>query len=285
MRHPEHGTRRARFPTTRRQRLNRCSGPRGVVALPAPGAGDRAQVMSGKNRKRTNTRIGHHSRRRTSSSAGGDPERSVSRYPEDSLIEVLLLCMIARRATVETSEHAGADVHQVWGFGCVDEATAQNQTLMTFTAADLAVGGAVLEYAFSLHSDIPGIWGYGLAFVGTVGSLTSGAPMTSDTRRAFREGRVSAGRVEELEFSAVIYDARGRMHSATLPFITPTAPPKYTHTETASRTDEFVDAFHADGIDTDLWLAALTLDIWRHEQLLHRLLPQLSAKKPGRFLR
>ncbi|NKY33853.1 hypothetical protein HGA13_12295 [Nocardia speluncae] len=193
--------------------------------------------------------------------------------------------MIAYRAAAPTrwAVHAGEDAHQVWGFGCVDEMTAQNRTSRTFTTADLAVGGAVLDYAFGLHSDIPGIWGYGLGYFGAIGSQAPGAPMTSDTRRAFREGRMGAGHVGALEYSAVIYDARGRMHTATLPYDTITGLPAYTHTDIAAQTDEFVDAFHADGIDTDLWFAAVALDIWRNERLLHRLLPQLSAINPADF--
>ncbi|WP_280460748.1 hypothetical protein [Nocardia carnea] len=243
-----------------------------------------APVMGGKNRKRPHAHTGRHSRRRTSSrSAGGDRARSVSRYPGDSLIEVLLLCMIGRRAQVETSEHAGPGVAQVWGFGCVDEATAHDQECMPFTTAELAVGGAVLEYAFGLHEQIPGIWGYGLGYLGPIRSLAPGVPMAGDARRAIAEGRMDDGQVWELEFSAVIYDARGRMHTATLPLLTPTGLPTFTHTDIATKTDEFVDAFHADGIDTDLWFAALALDIWRNERLLHRLLPRLSALNPADF--
>ncbi|MEV3961568.1 hypothetical protein AB0M34_11815 [Nocardia sp. NPDC050193] len=203
------------------------------------------------------------------------------RYPEDSLIEVLLLCMIGRRAKVETSKQAGPGVAQVWGFGCVDEATAHNHGCMPFTTAELAVGGAVLEYAFGLQEQISGLWGYGLGYLGPIRSRLAGAPMAGDARRALAEGRIAKGRVAELEFSAVIYDARGRMHTATLPLLTPTSTPAFTHTDIAAKTDEFVDAFHADGIDTDLWFAALTLDIWRNERLLHRLLPGLSALNPA----
>lgn len=210
------------------------------------------------------------------------PPRTVARYPDQGLIDALLLAMVAKRAAAESAGLAAGGVLHVWGFGCVDEATAENQTVTSFTSAEVADGGSVLKHAFGMQQRVRGIWGYGLAYVGPRGSLTPGMPLSLDARNAFHEQRIDDCPIPDLEYTAAIYDARGVMHSAHIPMASPNLPAPGTawtadHADTGPRAGEFVEAFHDGSIDADIWFSALALDVDRNEQIIQRVLPDMHA--------
>lgn len=225
--------------------------------------------MGGRGRKQT----GKRSRQRRW--AAVPPPRAVGRYPTDSLIEALLVGMLGRRAA---DEKTGGGAHHVWGFGCVDGATAHHQIHGSLTSADI-LDGSVLDFAFTLQPRWLETWGYGLAYCGWMGSLVPGAPMPPDARTAFAENSIGGAFIPELMFAAVIFDARARMHTTFMPLFAPEVRPTFTHTDISSRADDFAQAFREDGaIDADLWFAALALDADRNQEVLHRALPEIMGR-------
>lgn len=220
----------------------------------------------------TRRRATHH--RKNPRNSKPPRSRTVTRYPADSTMNAVLLPMIVHRAK-ETARGARGVVH-VWGFGLIDDKTADRMKFTSFTSEEVTTQASVLDYTQHLRKTVRGIWGYGWSYLGPVDSLTTDTPMPAQAWTELAEGRMEDHPTTELVYSSVIYDARGRVFSSSMPLYPPQGNPTFEHGDTLGHADEFIEAFHAGVLNADLWFAALRLNPFRHEDIIRRALPEIA---------